>query len=195
MSLALWSVIINLLIEQKRSSYVHGRHGVMKINRAETCSRLPEKHWCFSRILIVVADEPTCCFLFQSTTPAWPARRRTSGRNRCIGTCAKIRNAGRSSSLPATASSFGKSSIRCCTIPRTEWTEFVIPIDRSRRLIGTNCLYCYIWNIFYKNKSFIVARLCRCCILFFVRKHMKTWISRPLLKRHFYYCSFSRRFC
>lgn len=44
------------------------------------------------------------------------------------------------------------------------------------RLLLTKILTqnCYIWNIFYKNKSyFIVARLYHCCTLFFVCEHMK----------------------
>jgi len=95
-------------------------------NRTETCSRLPERHWCFSRILIEVADKPTCCFLFQTAISVWPVRSHINGRSRCTGTCARVRNAGRFFSLPATTSLFGRSSTRCCTTPRFEWTDFAI---------------------------------------------------------------------
>lgn len=107
--------------------------GTMKIkNRVKTCSRLSERHWCFSHVLIEVADEPTCCFLFQNTTPAWPAWRHTNGKSRYIGTYARARSVGQFSSIPAMASSSGRFSIRCCTTPRTEWTEFAVSIDYYR---------------------------------------------------------------
>lgn len=116
----------------------------MKIrNRPKTCSHLSERYWCSSRVLIEVADEPTCCFLFQSTTPVWLARSRTNGRSRCTGTCARARNAGRSSSLPATASSFGRSSIRCCTTRRTESTEFTTTHNSAR------IIFIVIFGIFF----------------------------------------------
>lgn len=106
---------------------------------------------------ILLTDRRVALF-FQNTTLVWPARRRTSGGNRCIGTSVKARNAGRFSSLPATASLFGRSSTKCSTSPKIDeptptrrdcWVKSVFRIARDLLVV--------IWNSFYKNK---------CCYIF-----------------------------
>jgi len=148
----------------------------MKIrNRTETRSHLPESHWCSLRILIKVADKPTCCFLFQRAISVWPVRSHINGRSRCTGTCARVQNAGPFFLLPATASLFGRSSTRCCTTRRIEWTDFAIDCNWLLSIKRLLMAAIVIFEIFFiKINLILLWHDYAVATLFFIYKRMKT---------------------